>query len=443
MKKYIYLILILLLNTHLAKSQWDMQGLGYELGNLRSRTISIIDENTVWTGVTYNSSEPCYSRTQDGGINWIPGTIPGYSGYEILRLKAINDSIAWMILKNSAQHTILIKTINSGQSWIEQMNADSLGSSLSNVFFWDAYQGFLLGGKQNGYYGFYTSNDGGNNWIRVDSSNIPAPWSSQIESIYGWTISVIDSNIFLPTNLGRIYKSADKGHHWSVMNTPYCYTNNIYYLAYFEDVNHGIIRKYENNGDFYETYNGGQSWTLVNPTGNFYCIDLTWVPGMSNTCVSVGYGGLFSGCSVSFDGGHSWTDFDELLGTYLFSSAWFNESCGWVTSETETVSPASSGIYKYTGTLVSISEPYNEKGDLLMSPNPVVDRAKIHFSCFEEEKVSLQLYSLQGQCVYQSEFFQDQAQSDHVLDIGFLPPGSYLAKVSSSGKYFVQKICKL
>ncbi|MCX6272805.1 MAG: T9SS type A sorting domain-containing protein [Bacteroidetes bacterium] len=437
MKKAIILAALLCFSFQ-EMAQWVQQGLGYEQASLGTRSISIVSENIVWTAVTYGTSQPRYSRTNNGGVTWIPGIISGYDGNSIFRLFALSYDTVWVILKSPGSNFFLLKTIDGGQNWQEQLNSITLQSPIYNLYFWNSDKGFLLGDQLGGYFGFYTTLNGGDTWSRVDSVNIPLPWPSS-DGEYTITFSAVDSNIFIPTSVGRLYKSVDYGFHWSVLTTPYCFSTYMNHTVYFQNIYHGIFKKFEDNYNFYETFDGGINWTLVSPAGPFYRYDFAWVPGTTNTCISVGTG-TYAGCTYSFDGGHTWTAFDSLEGTNLLCTGWLNNFTGWAAGYTTLPTPTNTGIYKYTGTLVSILQMDPIKGDVTFYPNPCNRLVNMVLVGFLGEDVVLDLFNLQGQKVFTEEFHQTLIQSDRKIDLSFLKSGTYVVSVRSGKKCLVKKI---
>src|SRR5205085_8428842 len=88
------------------------------------------------------------------------------------------------------------------------------------VYFWDANNGMCMGDPTGGYFEIYTTSDGGTNWSRTPQVEIPAQQNGEfgITDVFN---ADHGSNLWFGTNQGRIYKTIDKGHNWTVAQTPF------------------------------------------------------------------------------------------------------------------------------------------------------------------------------------------------------------------------------
>jgi hypothetical protein len=127
---------------------------------------------------------------------------------------------------------------------------------------------------------------------------------------------------------------------------------------------------YDNfSGKVWETFDGGTTWATVMYSGTMYYTDLSSVPGTENTWVSSGgtpfqmLGRAGFGCSYSFDGGHSWTDFPGTRGTPFTAMRWLNNHCGWAGGINTS---AENGIFRYKGLLIPLSAPIDLQAEVLV-----------------------------------------------------------------------------
>jgi len=211
-----------------------------------------------------------------------------------------------------------------------------------------------MGDPINGEFEIYTTVDGGTTWTAVPGANIPNPQTGEF-GVVGYYSAVHDT-VWFGTNLGRVYKSTDKGHTYTVTTvTP---LSGKYIKPTFHTGMHGLVQDKGagTTGTLCETFDGGQTWTLVNSIGTVYATDLAYVPNTINTWVSAGATGT-NGSGFSFNGGHNWSDFIGTQGSLYMQMAWINNHCGWAGGvSTDSVE---NGIYKYIGFLMPLLPPPN------------------------------------------------------------------------------------
>jgi uncharacterized repeat protein (TIGR01451 family) len=112
-----------------------------------------------------------------------------------------------------------------------------------------------------------------------------------------------------------------------------------------DDVNGLAMDKRSAESYLAETSDGGETWTLVEPTGAFYGYDIAYIPGTDNMWISTGAASGASGASYSVDGGHSWVDYPEVAGIQLLDCDFIEGGIGWAGSFNE--DEFTGGMYKY------------------------------------------------------------------------------------------------
>jgi photosystem II stability/assembly factor-like uncharacterized protein/thiol-disulfide isomerase/thioredoxin len=361
--KKIFLFTILAVFCSTAFSQWIEQATGFATASRGIKYISAVNENVVWAtaynGTTATNYITEFTRTTNGGATWTAGTITGYtSGYGSAMIFGLDANTAWMpVFNTTAGGGRILKTTDGGSTWTHQTTATFAGpAGFPNVIhFWDANNGWCQGDPNGGYFEFYTTTDGGTTWTRVPQANIPDPIAADEYGVTGF-YTVVGDNVWFSTNKGRVFKSTDKGYTWSVYTTSL--TNQ--FKIVFKDENYGLAYQIDNYTVAKST-DGGETWTVFTPTGNLYSSDIAYVPGTPNTWVSTGN---TSGASFSLFGGSYWEDFSSFPGQML-STAWVNNSCGWVGNFN--IDASTGGIYKFTGT---ITDPFNNDVGVLAISNP-------------------------------------------------------------------------
>ena len=353
----IYLILFVLLFSGSTYAQWTMQNSNFVTSSRGIKFLYPVDTNIVWAtgydGVTPTNYICEYTRTSDGGNTWISGVMTGYTtGYGTSMICGIDALTAWAPVFNaSSGGGAILKTTDGGSTWTAQTTATfTAPNGFPNVIhFWNADTGFCMGDPNDGYFEIYTTTNGGINWNRVASTNIPANVSGE----YGVTgyLSVVGSTVWFSTNKSNIFKSSDYGNSWSLITTPV--TSGKQFMVKFRSLNDGIIKMNEAPYSTYETHDGGANWTMLGYNGNFYNNDYCYVPGTSDTWVSVGADATtpLMGISYSEDGGHNWTDFTNMDTTQHLVVAFASNMRGWSgTFHNYT----DDGMFRYDGTMFAL-----------------------------------------------------------------------------------------
>ena len=311
-----------------AQSGWTMtdSGLPADKG-VGQLSIGMNDNTAIW-GTAINSDGTIYdafTRSTDGGNTWASGTFNAGTG--LSQLFAIDANTCWAVFNTGADQG-LYKTTDGGATWVKKGDAYGSGSFANVIHFFDDNYGFAEGDPLDGYYELYTTQDGGENWTRIDETEIPAPTSGE----YGITGNyyAVGDNIWFGTNQGRIYRSTDKGETWDVSLTAFGATNVVGILMF--DANNGIsFRSYLDMGiepELNETTDGGASWTTFSTVGASYARFFAHIPGTTNTLIGSAHDATAGmGISISYDGGHNWTELNS--GTPFMASAWLDEETGW------------------------------------------------------------------------------------------------------------------
>jgi len=316
-----------------------------------------VDENIVWA-VGYDgsgSSIPVqeFTRTTDGGTIWHADTIDDAPiDGDTAMIFALDADHAWVPIHSGDPQGIW-NTSDGGSTWDHQDTAlfSGTGAFPNCVHFWDENDGWCMGDQVDGYYEIYTTTDGGNNWVRVPSENIPAPQSSIEYGVVGY-YDVVGDTVWFGTQDatygGRVYKSTDKGLHWTVSDV--IFSPGSYIDIRFRDELNGLaMDKNFTDASLAETSDGGDTWTSITYTGKCHGADFDYVPGTTNMYVSTGVQTGVpenNGATFSLDGGHSWTAWSEVEGIQLFGTTWVDGIIGW--GGNFNVDETTGGVYKYT-----------------------------------------------------------------------------------------------
>ena len=198
----------------------------------------------------------CYNRnfcTTDGGQTWTSSTFVDPKGAPVYCIDALNADTAYVATSE------IFKTTNRGNTWVKQITNYSTGF-VNCIHFFDANNGVATGDPNGGYFEIYTTTNGGDNWVRVPSSNIPAPLPNEVGIVSSFAAY---NNTFWFATLGaaneqRIIRSTDRGYTWTLL-TSFSIPSTITPTIEFRDSLHGLF--IGNGYLIFRTSNGGMTWT--------------------------------------------------------------------------------------------------------------------------------------------------------------------------------------
>jgi hypothetical protein len=361
MKKVLLSIFAIVAIVFSTQAQWieqnsnlaDDRGIDY---------MSAVDANVVWAAA-YDGTAPTnscrdYTKTTDGGTTWVAGTVTttvGTTGLKFSMIKAVDADHAWapFYRASGSKPQGIYATTDGGTTWAKQESAPfTNAASFPNcVHFWDINTGWCMGDPINSEFEMYTTTNGGTTWTAVPGANIPNPQSGEW-GIVGY-YSVVGDIVWFGTNLGRIYKSLDKGLNWTVATcTPFV---GLYIKPFFKDETTGLVMDLDGTagspGRLARSTDGGATFTEVTQGGNVFSNDMTFVPGSESTWVRTGAdvaGGL-AGVTYSFDDGDTWLDMAATIGLQFLATDFIDDSTGWAGAFVNT---GAGGMFKFDGNLV-------------------------------------------------------------------------------------------
>lgn len=428
-------------------SAWIIQASGFQAQYRGIMDICIVDPNTVWASAFDGSGSGAtlqeFTRTIDGGTTWIADTITGVTGYGIGNISAISDQTAWVTLYNASTSGggKIMVTNDGGATWTHQPSATYTGTSAfpNVVYFFDADNGFCMGDPNGGYFEIYTTTDGGNNWVRVPQADIPVNQSGEM----GWTgvYDVVGDTVWFGTNQGRIFKSVDKGYHWSLLGTG---TSDCSKISMADDMNGVMEYKVYNTSTgaittfvLKRTSDGGSTWTTITPSsGTCYKSDISAVPGRPGFYVSVGGSYLAGehGSSYSLDYGDTWVSLDTVQYTAV---QFISPTTGWAGGFN--INQTQEGIYKWA------NPPMSAVADMLESnssiyPVPSNGNVTIEFSSSTKDIVDVTVFDVTGNAVFNYSDRKSGPMYKGVFNLSNLAPGVYMAVVKAGNTQFTKKV---
>jgi len=397
--KLLFILVVMLSYSSSLFSQWTIQHSGLPDSQNPTLIFSAVDSNICW-GIQYEISNPKGVLTIDGGENWNLIQLPAISGLIGNSIDAINKDIAWITLEDPAGSAKggIFKTTNGGADWIKQETAfPGSGGRPKSIYFFDADNGLCTGNPKNGYWEIYTTVDGGTNWTRVPSANIPSPVSG--DETGGGVKKGAGNSFWFNSAYRSLYHSTDRGLTWTVARdipSP----GGIGLEIAFKDSLNGLVSSYfgEQVNKISSSSDGGAHWTSLNapPHPSTYFID--YAPGTIGTYFITSHNNIgypvptIAGSAYSIDGGHNWKQIDSLPhGAASFTLG----NTGWSAGRGDI-------IYKWKGnplgiTDESLNKQLNKTAILSQNyPNPFSSSTSIQFQIPFTSKVILKVYDLVG-----------------------------------------------
>lgn len=425
----------------LVSGVWMPQATGFTAQYQGIDYICIVNPDTVWADAYDGSGQGAdvleFTKTTDGGNTWTPGLYNGVpSSCSVSSISAVSANKAWIATYRTSDTVPvtaqgIYATTDGGQTWTKQSSASFISNSSfpDGVHFWNANDGFCFGDPVNGYFQIYTTTDGGNTWTQVPNSNVPGAATGE----YGYTnlyATYGDSTIWFGTNEGRVYKSTDRGHHWTVSTTG---MSDMSALGFHNDsVGIATHVSYDSKGNIssvtmVKTTDGGATWTSVIPAGDYFKSDVAVVPNAQGMLVGVQDENtlLECGSAYSLDEGNTWTKLDDSVQYTMVR--FYSSSVGWAGGFSENSS--SRGIWKWLGIPPTGVTELPVAGVIIkVYPNPT--EGIVHFYLPKNETVTgISIYNLEGKLVSRPESNQTYAGQDYVMDLKGLSSGIYVAVV--------------
>ena len=260
-----FLLVLFLSLSVMAQSPWITQHApGLPNSSQPQVIFSPVNDNVCW-GKNSNNSQ--FLRTTNGGDTWSVSNVTDAAGLECSSISALNANTAWIAMNDPSNFTSggIFKTTDGGSTWTKQITAFPVPGGHPNVIhFFNADNGLCVGNPRGGYWEIYTTADGGTNWSRVPSGNIPAPLSGElgIETSY----DPPEGNFFwFPTLGNRLYRTTDLGYNWTVADSVTGGPGQIGFGFAFKDDLNGLAADFYPNSVISTTTDGGERWVPMDP----------------------------------------------------------------------------------------------------------------------------------------------------------------------------------
>jgi len=286
--------------------------------------VSAVNDDVAWVGGTLGT----WVRTTNGGTTWTTGRVPGADSLQFRDVHAVSADVAYLLSIGDGPQSRIYKTRDGGATWTEQFrNADPKG--FYDCFdFWDAERGVAIGDALGGTTGdslgaemvVLITSDGGQSWIRVPPSRLPAAAAGEGSFAASGTCveTGADGRAWIVMNTpvrSRLIRTADYGRTWAVGTLPITtHEGSGTQSVAFRDARNGIVlgggyAVQAGDALVATTSDGGASWRVrTSPPLKVGFWGGAYVPG-ARTPTVVGVGP--NGAMYSRDEGASWVPIDS------------------------------------------------------------------------------------------------------------------------------------
>lgn len=424
MKKSILSSLIFSM-TMLCMGQFVPQPLNYPGPGYWAYYISIVDDLNVWVGTIHEFGDPCNfsARTTDGGDTWIFDSIPITGAPVCSSICSWDANTCFFVFHNTpGPGGELWSTTDAGSTW-EKKNTTQFSTGFLNFYHaFSADTGVAMGDPVDGYFEIQVTHDGGNTWNRIPSVDIPEPLPGEagFVNIY----SAVGNSIWFSTNLGRCFRSTDKGMTWNVSEVVPGLLND--YIVCFSTETKGIFYRAGATTKLAVTNDGGVEWDTVQ--------------------FQSGYQLMFMSSVAGFDGGFvltAWKNFTDVfftpdmfatvvvIGENLISNTavdFLDATTGWIGGGES----GNNEILKFTGLLTPVIQAARESEHLAIVPNPSSGDALVRIpGSYDSRAIQIRVTDLSGRIIETRHIASSTGWCG--LNGGTYPNGTYLVTVLSEG----------
>lgn len=176
------------------------------------RGMSVVDSNVIW----FSGAKGTLLRTQDGGKNWQQLSAPDNDSLDFRSITAFSSKAALIV--SAGFPARVYKTMNAGKDWkLVYENLDS-SAFMNSIAMKNEKEGIIVGDQLEGRHLILKTTNGGENWIRLDSSQLPIPLENENGfAASGSCIAVFKGNYYIGLGGGhsRVFSSTN-GEEWKV-----------------------------------------------------------------------------------------------------------------------------------------------------------------------------------------------------------------------------------
>jgi photosystem II stability/assembly factor-like uncharacterized protein len=279
-------------------ANWAPSHQGIHALTITDMAFDPVDTDTIW--VTTESAG--VFKTIDAGDNWLEMN-NGIDSTQLYSI-AVDPDVPDTVLVGRSSGGVF-KSSDGGLNWNPTYG---IGGFAVNDLVFDpgnsdvVYAG--LGGSHANV-GVYKSEDNGDNWSNA-STNLTGT------SVRAVVIDPRDSDVLYASGdpCDGVFKSIDGAASWGILDTGLA--NDCFWSMIMDPNNPDIV--YASGRTAFKSIDAGISWEIVDtglPAGSIR--DMAFVPDSSRIYAAHSYEGVY----YSDDGGASWVEFNESLGTWI------------------------------------------------------------------------------------------------------------------------------
>lgn len=358
-------------------ANWTTQVPNGGLGGLYYfRNIEFLDANIGFLGTLSGR----FYKTIDGGTTWNLVTNISPNPAAVCGLDCVGTSTIYGC-GTYFSPAFVIKSTDSGNTW-QYIDMSAYANALVEVLFMDENVGFASGKNASGAVILKTI-DGGASWSTI--------YNGTINGEYVWKLQVLSSNTnvmfgsveSIAPNLGKLIKSTNGGQNWVAKNFPM--DDDVQAVGFVSET-HGWMGGHDTG--FYETIDGGDTWTNTN------------------------------------------------VGTNLNRIFFVNDNLAFASGN---------GVYKMTNTMgtSTFQEPGAAPLKVKVAPNPITDKLILEVEFINADHLVLGIYSVTGQLIkeFPSFLIEQSGTKRYTLDFPY-PKGNYILNFHTNNGRQSVKITK-
>lgn len=352
--------------------------------HLNLKNVFFLNNNTGWI----SGDSGFIARTTNGGTNWqVQNTQIDNHIYSIFFLNENTGwASAWELFPDSSEFhgTILLKTVNGGNTWTHSMFSDT-DRYIKTIYFHDANKGFMGGAPLTLV---YTTN-GGASWSKADTDStlflgLPVEYITFHDNMTGYA-----SGGFRDI-AGIMWVTTNGGFNWRATIVGPEPLNDLFIFDAENVISAG--GDFEYGSSVVVTTNQGAKWTY-DTLGTFGVASGIDFRTPTNGWVALG---IAQKMSFTEDGGTVWRHIFSPDSIPIFDIDFTDSTHGWGVGYF-------GAIIKYNGGTTSVINPISAIPDEFTLyqnyPNPFNPSTRIIFNIPKEGFVSLKVYDVSGKVI--------------------------------------------
>ncbi|MXW64118.1 MAG: hypothetical protein F4Y00_06875 [Bacteroidetes bacterium SB0662_bin_6] len=273
-----------------------------------------VSDRIVWAAGTGGS----YAWTDDGGVTWHAGTVPGADSLQFRDVHAMSLDTAWLLSIGSGEDSRIYRTVDRGASW-EMLFRNEIDEAFFDCFdFREDGSAFAFSDAVDGRFPLLHTEDG-DVWRVLPPETLPSAQPGEGGFAASGTCLIVldDQTVLIGTGNAatpRVLRNEHRDSTWTSSDVPLPggEAAGVTTLA-FRDAQHGVVL----GGDITApgtiqqntavTEDGGVSWRLASSPGFPGAVyGAAYVPG--GILVAAGPGGA----AFSRDDAQTWSPLDSL-----------------------------------------------------------------------------------------------------------------------------------